>query len=179
MKRKYLLLAGLAFGAAGLLWWKFKSRNESASSNNNTNTSTEDTEMLPRGYRNNNPLNIRFKSYNNWQGKKLPNTDGAFEQFVSMDYGYRAALYLLRNYVLKDGLTRLNEIISKWAPANENHTNLYIDFVAKTNGWPTNKIINAHSQSDMTKLAYAMSIFENGRNPMPNTQAINNGWNLL
>ena len=40
----------------------------------------------PRGIRNNNPLNIRVG--NNWQGERKPNTDGAFEQFTTMQYAY-------------------------------------------------------------------------------------------
>jgi hypothetical protein len=39
--------------------------------------------MLPRGIRNNNPLNIRLNPDNRWQGRVSPklNSDGAFEQF--------------------------------------------------------------------------------------------------
>lgn len=173
--RKYLLLAGLAFGAAGIIWWKTKKNN----STNNSDSTNDMAKNLPRGYRNNNPLNIRLNKYNDWQGKQLPNTDGTFEQFISIEYGYRAALHLLRNYILRDGLFTLDEIIGKWAPNNENHTDVYIDFVASTNGWQPNRTINAHSQSDMTKLAYAMAIFENGREPMPNINEIIKGWNLL
>lgn len=45
--------------------------------------------MLPRGIRNNNPLNIKIG--NDWKGE-VPNTDGTFEQFESMEYGLRAEL---------------------------------------------------------------------------------------
>ena len=40
---------------------------------------------IPRGYRNNNPLNIRISS-SNWLGKVSPNTDGPFEQFSDIKY---------------------------------------------------------------------------------------------
>ena len=40
----------------------------------------------PRGFRNNNWLNIRI-SNNNWQGKRTDNTDGAFEQFETPELG--------------------------------------------------------------------------------------------
>ena len=50
-------------------------RNKQPNSNMNT--------TLPRGYRNNNPLNIRYSRNNTWIGKVTPNTDGAFEQLLS------------------------------------------------------------------------------------------------
>ena len=49
---------------------------------------------MTRGYRNNNPLNIRIDKKNPWLGRVIPNTDGEFEQFTSMAYGYRAAMVL-------------------------------------------------------------------------------------
>ena len=53
--------------------------------------------MLPRGIRNNNPLNIRLNPDNRWQGKVPPkhNSDGAFEQFHDPIMGLRAAAVLL------------------------------------------------------------------------------------
>ena len=77
-------------------------------------------EFLPRGIRNNNPLNIRIG--NNWAGEKTPNTDGTFEQFVSMAYGIRAALIIIHNYMYKYKLTTIEKIISRWAPRFENKT---------------------------------------------------------
>jgi hypothetical protein len=49
--------------------------------------------MLPRGIRNNNPLNIRLNPDNRWQGKVPPkrNSDGALEQFHDRIMGLRAA----------------------------------------------------------------------------------------
>ena len=48
--------------------------------------------MLPRGIRNNNPLNIRLNPENRWQGRVSPkhNSDGAFEQFQDPIMGLRA-----------------------------------------------------------------------------------------
>ena len=50
--------------------------------------------MLPRGIRNNNPLNIR-KSKDQWQGMRREQTDSAFCQFENLAYGWRAAFKLL------------------------------------------------------------------------------------
>ena len=48
--------------------------------------------MLPRGIRNNNPLNIRLNPENRWQGRVSPklNSDGAFEQFHDPVMGARS-----------------------------------------------------------------------------------------
>ena len=53
--------------------------------------------ILPRGIRNNNPLNIRLIPDNRWQGRLSPrlNSDGAFEQFQDPIMGLRAAAVLL------------------------------------------------------------------------------------
>ncbi len=57
---------------------------------------------LPRGYRNNNPLNLRISS-SSWLGKVADNTDGVFEQFSDIRYGYRAAIKTIRNYITRYG----------------------------------------------------------------------------
>ena len=57
--------------------------------------------MLPRGIRNNNPLNIR-RGKDQWKGMAEAQNDRAFVQFKSLDYGWRAAFYLLtRTYYHK------------------------------------------------------------------------------
>lgn len=140
-------------------------------------TNTMDNSNLPRGYRNNNPLNIRISS-NAWQGKKTPNTDGAFEQFTSMAYGYRAAMVLIRTYINQYGLNTVQGIISRWAPNNENNTAGYISSVCRLTGYEPDTIISPTNKEQMCNLCYAMSIVENGYNPMPDRQAILQGWNL-
>ena len=55
--------------------------------------------MLPRGIRNNNPLNIR-RSKDQWKGLRAQQTDSQFCQFETLEYGWRAAFYLLtRTYI--------------------------------------------------------------------------------
>lgn len=83
---------------------------------------------ISRGIRNNNPLNIRRGSI--WKGLQPQQTDKAFCQFVSMEYGVRAALYLMRVYVNKHNLHSVNEIITRWAPPEDhNNTANYIRIV--------------------------------------------------
>lgn len=147
--------------------------------NNQQTTDTNMNTTLPRGYRNNNPLNIRYSQNNTWLGKVMPNTDGAFEQFQSMAYGYRAALYLIRKYIAA-GATTIQAIISKWAPETENNTQRYIQRVCNTTGYQPTTTINPYSKEQMCRLVYAMAIVENGNIAgHPDMQTIEQGYNLL
>ena len=47
--------------------------------------------MLPRGIRNNNPLNIRRTAKDQWKGLRAQQTDASFCQFESLEFGWRAA----------------------------------------------------------------------------------------
>ena len=86
--------------------------------------------MLPRGIRNNNPLNIRRTAKDQWKGLRAQQTDASFCQFESLDYGWRAAFYLLtRTYYHKYRLFTIRAIINKWAPPQENLTATYIQNV--------------------------------------------------
>ena len=64
---------------------------------------------LPRGFRNNNPLNIRKGS--KWKGLSPNQGDKSFCVFISMRYGIRAAIYLLLKYYKKYALHTLYEVI--------------------------------------------------------------------
>lgn len=87
-----------------------------------------------RGFRNNNPLNIR-RGTTHWVGQCNQQTDMAFVQFESMAYGYRAAWKVLASYyrrfqtVEKQPFNVIN-IISRWAPPGDhNDTQGYISHV--------------------------------------------------
>ena len=82
-------------------------------------------------YKNYNPLNIR-KTNIDWVGKTGNNA--GFETFSSPEYGYRAAAKNLYTYNERDGLNTTRELISKWAPNNENNTEAYVQKVAKDLG---------------------------------------------
>ena len=129
-----------------------------------------------RGYRNNNPLNIRYSTANNWKGKVLANTDGAFEQFTSMAYGFRAALYLFRKYI-RQGYNTLEKIVGKWAPPSENHTGKYISFVVGKTQMAPDQILKPGDADALKILAHAMAWYENGT--APQYSDIEEGWELL
>ena len=130
--------------------------------------------MIPRGIRNNNPLNIRIG--NKWKGETSENTDGVFEQFTRMEYGIRAAFILLRRYINRYHLNSVQKIVSRWAPRNENHTEKYIEHVCKRMAiFPTTKIA-FEDKATMVSLVDAMAIYECGQSiPL---EVIHDGYTL-
>ena len=74
--------------------------------------------MLPRGIRNNNPLNIRLVAENHWQGRVPPkhNSDGAFEQFQDPIMGLRAAVVLLIAHYDRRHLDTIRKLVAVWRP---------------------------------------------------------------
>ncbi|MBO5933032.1 MAG: hypothetical protein J6Q19_04830 [Bacteroidaceae bacterium] len=186
-----LIVASAAFAGYLLLRKKPRSRITSTSMIINPNTNNMITNPnLPRGYRNNNPCNIRIGS-SPWLGKVLPNTDGIFEQFESLEYGYRAALALLRGKgYIGQGLNTIRKIITKFAPDNENDTQGYIAFVSRNTGINPDQPISKYDKDKLIKIVYAMSLVENNTNKaawiaevrkagLPNIELVKAGWNLL
>ena len=111
----------------------------------------------PRGYRNNNPLNIR-KTETRWQGQ-IDGDDKDFCTFVSPVYGWRAALIILMRTYRKRGWKTIQEIIAHWAPDNENDTAAYTRNMVRLTGIPPDRVLN---MADYMPLAKAMARFENG-----------------
>ena len=118
--------------------------------------------IVPRGIRNNNPLNIRIG--NTWLGEINDPTDSEFEQCCSMEYGCRAAFCILRRYIKRYKLNNISLIISRWAPKNENATQAYIDKVCELmECTPVTTIIEYENVDMMCKLVAAMAVVENGQ----------------
>ena len=154
--------------------------NENMYQNSNSGQSAQNhfNDMsLPRGYRNNNPLNVRKNAANAWKGKVVPGTDPAFEQFITMAYGYRCALYLLRKYI-GQGHNTIRKIINKWAPPSENNTSSYVNNVAQRTGINADTVIGRNDREKLCRIAYAMAWSENGR-PPASMDDIYAGWSLL
>lgn len=116
--------------------------------------------MIPRGYKNNNPGNIRINK-DKFQGEIQPSKDRAFKQFQSMAYGYRAMFVTLDTY-RKRGLDTIEKIIRTYAPPIENHTDIYINSVEKWSGVPKDKKLTQNSGEDYILIVAAMSRMENG-----------------
>lgn len=127
-----------------------------------SSTTTTSNSKDPRGFRNNNWLNIRI-SNNNWQGKRTDNTDGSFEQFETPEQGIRAAARNIKTYASR-GLNTIKDIISTWAPASDNNnTSSYITNVSRRMGVDPNAQIDVNNPDVMTNLLAAMTVSENGR----------------
>ena len=122
---------------------------------------------LPRGFKNNNPLNIR-KSLSNWVGKARDQTDKSFVVFKEMVYGYRAAWIILKTYKRRlDGEMKplsIYNIIRRWAPPKENDTEAYIRHVVKLTGFDAHRVLSAPEAKgdDLMKVIVAMTCVENG-----------------
>ena len=136
--------------------------------------------MLPRGIRNNNPLNIR-RTQTQWKGLRAQQTDAGFAQFETMEYGWRAAFYLLtRTYYHKYRLYTIRGIVSKWAPPVENNTKAYIENVSRLTGIQPDEPLGIPSEqpSRWIALGIAMAIQENGTSSL-DYFAMLRGWELL
>ena len=118
---------------------------------------------LPRGVRNNNPLNIRESEGDTtqWEGESMLDIDKSFEEFKNPAYGFRAGARILRSYN-KQGFKTLNEIINRFAPSHENDTNNYVNQVSSWTGIAPNQIVNVDDNAELAKVIHAMSRMEVG-----------------
>lgn len=132
--------------------------------------------IKPRGYRNNNPGNIRING-DKFQGEVIPSQDKEFKQFESMAYGYRAIFKILRNYQVNYKLNTIRQMISRWAPENENDTANYISFVSERSGIPADDPIRTDNREMMIRIVAAMSKVENGQEA--EMSDVIRGWELL
>lgn len=151
---------------------------------------------LPRGYRNNNPLNIDYynssgQKANDWKGQIGVEPEGRFSQFRDLVYGYRAALVLLRGKgYINGGRDTIRMIITKFAPNNENYTDSYIANVSRMTGINPDEKISLNDKDKLTRIVYAMSIIENGTKDkdgkdiqatygLPDMDLINLAWEII
>ncbi len=139
-----------------------------------------DKSIVPRGIRNNNPLNIR--KGNNWQGERHPQSDKAFEEFQSMTYGIRAGFKLIKRYMSGYGgktkpFDTIELIVKRWAPPSENATQRYIDFVATATGIDPRQKIDFRNKKVMCDIVSAMIQVECGQKV--DRGIIESGYDLL
>lgn len=118
----------------------------------------------PRGIRNNNPGNLR-RSGDPWQGLADRQGDVEFFTFETAIYGIRALARTLISYQDKHGLRTIRQIISRWAPPNENNTNAYIRAVATEVGQDADQILDMHRFDHLLPLTKAIIRHENGQQP--------------
>lgn len=136
--------------------------------------------MIPRGLRNNNPLNIR-RSNDKWKGLSAVQDDKEFFQFLCAAYGWRAAFVILtKSYYTKRGIKTIEGIIRRWAPSNENNTEGYIRRVCEYTGLSRSQILPPPTERPAIWLmiGYAMARVENGVSDIPVNDMLA-GWDML
>ena len=124
-------------------------------------------------------VNIR-RSKDQWKGMAEVQSDRAFVQFKSLEYGWRAAFYLLtRTYYHKYRLYTIRGIISRWAPSSENDTAAYIANVSRLTGIDPDEPIGIPLErpARWMMLGLAMAIQENGTSSL-DYFAMLRGWEL-
>lgn len=113
---------------------------------------------LPRGIRNNNPLNLTFVA-----GQPgVQGTDGRFGRYNTPEEGVAAGVRQLQMYGAR-GLTTPEQIIRTWAPPNENNTPAYVAAVSRALGVAPNAPIDLNNPEVVARLVSAMAQVENGR----------------
>ena len=138
------------------------------------------TMKVPRGIRNNNPLNI-IRTRTVWMGMAKEQKDKKFVTFEKMEYGWRAAFVLLtRTYYRKYHLDTIRKIITRWAPASDgNHTERYIAYVARYTRRDADARLPApwEEPERWQDLAWVMAMMENGNYPME-VEPMLKGWSM-
>lgn len=115
---------------------------------------------LTRGVRNCNPCNLR-RSADKFRGEVTICRDRDFKQFDSMVYGVRAALCVLRTYIVLRHCTNIKSIISRWAPPGDgNNTAAYIEYVCTQTGLQPGEQISWQEDYKVDKILKAMCLIE-------------------
>lgn len=118
--------------------------------------------MAARGIRNNNPLNIERGQP--WQGLRDEQTDARFCQFVSLEYGFRAAFRILQTYFKKrPAVNTARSIVTRWAPPGENNTDAYVRFVCNRAQLEPDAPLKYQDKNRMCRLVWAMAQYECGQ----------------
>lgn len=128
---------------------------------------------LPRGLRNNNPLNIEAGPFAQNQSG-FAGSDGRFARFNDPEAGLAAADNLLQSYAAR-GLNTPQAIIARWAPAGDGNNNpsSYAATVAQKIGVRPDQTLDMTNPQVRRSLLMAMAEVENGRPMTTNVNATN------
>lgn len=125
----------------------------------------------PRGIRNNNAGNIRGSNAFTWLGE-TGRDDKDFVIFDTPENGIRALTKVIKNYGRLHGITTLDGIIKRYAPASENNTEAYISHAESALGITRHEsLTEAHYRA----LVPVIIKHENGVQPYSEAQ-INDGF---
>lgn len=119
---------------------------------------------VPRGIRNNNPLNI-VRNDIKWQGMSATQPDTRFVSFDSPESGIRAAAKILQAYQESHGINTMRGVVTRWAPPSENDTSAYIKAVEIRADIDPDDAIDLMDYQTVYMLLRAMTWQENGKPP--------------
>ncbi|HXB10937.1 MAG TPA: structural protein [Bacteroidia bacterium] len=109
----------------------------------------------------NNPGNIMNEPGLHFIGESKPY--GRRDTFISPELGYRAMSMVLLHYNTLPNCCSLSQVITRYAPPNENPTRNYINFVAKECDFTTWSHLNLQKENVLFPLVKAMAKFEQGK----------------
>lgn len=169
-----LLLSGLALAIAAYAWYKLYPGAQDVLSSASTSDSgvtsgggvieaitqlpEQAVGVLDRGFRDNNPGNIR-PAGQNFQG--LTGTDAqGFGIFSSMEDGLRAIAVIIKNYYLLHGLNTVDGIIRRWSATDQD---AYVTNVAAVLGVDPHEDIDPTDPNTLQGIVEGIITQENGR----------------
>lgn len=119
---------------------------------------------VPRGFRNNNPFNLRPIAGTAWRGQ-VGIDDGNYLRFETLAAGLRAGMVNLRNQQRRHQLASVRDIITKYAPAADNNdTAAYIAAVCRELGVTDAATLNLITSTDtLAAFGGAVVFHENGQ----------------
>ena len=120
----------------------------------------------PKGLRNHNPGNLRYVASIQWNGQVGDDGTG-YAVFDTDEHGVRALAHQLQTYAGR-GITSIAQIISTFAPNNENDTAAYIADVSNRVGVPAEQPLDVYGM--LTPLVGAIIHHENGLQPFSDDQ---------
>ena len=110
----------------------------------------------------NNPLNVRYQRLNKWK-VQIGQRKG-FCEFSELEFGVRAAMYLVCRSYPQRGIMTYSEIINAYAPATENNTFAYVKFVCDNMGvFPFDTPYLNKQHVTIPLLIHIMSIYEGNK----------------
>jgi hypothetical protein len=115
----------------------------------------------PRGLRNHNPFNLRYYASIPWNGQQ-GDDGGGYAVFDTDENGVRAGGHQLKTYAGR-GLVSVSQIITTFAPSNENDTAAYITDVSRRLGVDPDQALDVYGL--LPQLADAMIHHEQGVQP--------------
>ena len=120
-------------------------------------------------------INKKLKSYVTKRNQKSQPA-----KHPHLEWGWRAAFYLLtRTYYHKYHLCTIRDIITRWAPPNENNTQAYIENVSRLTGIDPDDPLGSPSDTPARwmMVGTAMAIQENGTTSL-DYFAMLRGWEM-